>query len=213
VAGRPPVKGNFVVDIGSGGSLVLHSPVVEAEHLPPAGQKTVSTLGGAGAGGKVTGRVGRVASLTIGKYRIDEPLTLFSTDKAGAFSSTEQQGNIGQRILSKFEIYLDYAHNRLILEPNASLKSAIAPVGSGLGIVAEGTDFKTFRIDELLEDSPATEGGLRKDDVIIAADQTPANELTLSRLHEMFEQPKPHKLSVRRGSETLQIVLTPRKII
>ena len=213
VAGRAAVKGNFVVDIGSAGSLVLHSPIVEAEHLPPTGQKTISVLGAMGAGGKVTGRTGRIAALTIGKYRIDDPITLFSNDKAGAFSSSEQQGNIGQRILSKFEIYLDYAHSRLILEPNATFKAEIGQAASGLAVIAEGADYKTFRIVDLLEDSPATEVGLRKDDIIVAADAIPASELTLSMLHEMFEQPTPHKLSVRRGAETLQIILTPRKLI
>jgi len=73
-------------------------------------------------------RVQTKAALTIGQYRIEEPLTLFSSDKAGAFASDEQQGNIGQRILSKFKIYFDYAHNRLILEPNASFKAPIMPV-------------------------------------------------------------------------------------
>ena len=115
--------------------------------------------------------------------------------------------------MSKFEIYFDYAHNRLILEPNASFSVVIGSAGSGLAVVAEGADYKTFRIDELLADSPATEVGLRKDDIIVAADAIPANELTLSMLHEMFEQPTPHKFAVRAAAETLQIVLTPRKLI
>jgi hypothetical protein len=213
VAGRAPVKGNFVVDIGSAGSFALHSPIVAAEHLPPAELKTIRALGGVGAGGKVTGRSGRIAALTIGQYRIEDPLTLFSSDTAGAFASDEQQGNIGQRILSKFKLYFDYAHNRLILEPNASFKAPISPVGAGLVLVAEGADYKTFRVDDVLEDSPATEAGLRKDDIILAVDALPAAELTMWVLHETFEQAAPHKVSVRRGTETLQLVLTPRKII
>jgi len=119
IEGHAAIKGNFVVDIGSGGSLVLHNPVVEAEHLPNPDQKTIRAFGGAGTGGKITGRIGRIAALTIGKFRVEDPVTLFSSDKAGAFASTEQQGNIGQRILSKFTIFLDYAHDRIILEPNA----------------------------------------------------------------------------------------------
>jgi len=213
VAGRAAVKGNFVVDIGSGGALVLHNPIVEAEHLPPPDQKTILTLGGVGAGGKVSGRIGRIAALIIGKYRIDEPVTLFSSDKAGAFANAEQQGNIGERILSKFTAFLDYAHGRIILEPNASFKNPISPVMSGLGLVSEGANYMTFRVDELLEDSPASEAGLRKDDIILAADARPTAELTLTSLNEMFEQPVAHKLSVRRGEQTLQVTLTPRKLI
>jgi len=82
-----------------------------------------------------------------------------------------------------------------------------------LGLVAEGADYKTFRVDELLEDSPATEAGLRRDDIILTADGRSAAELTLSSLSEMFEKPVGHKLSVRRGEQTLQLTLTPRRLI
>ncbi|HXM34278.1 MAG TPA: aspartyl protease family protein [Pyrinomonadaceae bacterium] len=213
VQGHAAIKGNFIVDIGSGGSLVLHSPIVETEHLPLPTQKTIRSLGGAGAGGIVTGRVGRVDALTIGKFRVDNPVTLFSTDKAGAFASAELKGNIGQRILSKFTIFLDYAHSRIILAPNASFKNLIGQAVSGLGLVGEGADYKTFRVDELLEDSPAAESGLQKGDIILAVDGRRAAELTLTELNEMFEQPVAHGLSVRRGEQTLQVTLTPRKLI
>ena len=213
VAGRASIKGSFIVDIGSGGSLVLHSPFVEAEHLPLATQKTIRSMGGAGAGGKVTGRLGRTAALTLGRFRVDDPVTLFSSDKAGAFASAEEQGNIGQRILSKFTILLDYGHQRMILEPNASLRDLIGPAASGLVLSGEGLDYKTFRVDELLEDSPATEAGLQKGDIILAVDERGAPAFTLSSLHEVFEQPVAHRLSVRRGEQTLQIPLTPRRLI
>ena len=170
-------------------------------------------MGAGGAGGKITGRNGRVDGLRIGKFQIENPLTLFSEDRSGAFASSEIQGNIGAMILSKFKALLDYGRDRIILEPNSSLKDPIAPASSGLKFIAEGSDYKTFRVEELLEDSPATETGIQKDDVVVAVDGRPAAELTLSSLHETLEKPVPHKLSVRRGEKTLQITLTPRRLI
>ena len=211
--GRPPVKGRFVLDFGSGASLALHTPFVEQQNLPGPSQKTIRAMGAGGAGGKITGRSGRVAELRIGKFQIDNPLTLFSEDRSGAFASSEIQGNIGEMILSKFKALLDYAHDRIILEPNASLKDPIAPASNGLRFSAEGSDYRTFRVEELLEDSPATEAGLQKDDVVVAVDGRPAADLTLSSLHETLEKPVAHKLSVRRGGQTLQITLTPRRLI
>lgn len=213
VAGRRPIKGEFVIDIGSGAALALYRPFVEQEHLLGPAQKTIGLLGGGGAGGKVAGRVGRVAELKIGKFQIDSPLTLFSEDKAGAFASSEFQGNIGGQILSKFTVLLDYGRRRIILEPNASFNDLIGPAASGLRLIAEGADYKTFRVEELLEDSPATEAGLQKDDVIAAVDGRSAAELTLTTLNETLEKLTPHKLSVRRGGQTLQITLTPRRLI
>jgi hypothetical protein len=213
VTGRSAIKGKFVIDIGSGGPLALHRPFVEQEHLPLPDQRTIREIGGGGAGGKVTGRVGRIAGLTIGKFQLENLPTLFSEDKSGAFASSEMQGNIGAQILSKFKVFLDYGHDRIILEPNGSLKDLIAPASSGVRLIAEGPDYKTFRVEELLEDSPAVEAGLQVGDFILAVDGHPASELTLSSLHETFEKLGPHRLSVRRGQQTLQITLTPRRLI
>lgn len=213
VTGREPIKGKFVIDLGSGGSLALHRPFVEQEHLPPPDQKTIRAIGGGGAGGKVTGRMGRIAELKIGKFQIENPTALFSEDKAGAFASSELQGNIGAQIMSKFKVFLDYGRSRIILEPNSSLKDLIVPAMSGLKLIAEGTGYRTFRVEELLEASPATEAGIQVGDLVLSVDGRPTSEFTLSSLHEAFEKPGPHKLTVRRGEQTIQINLTPRKLI
>lgn len=213
VAGRPPMKGRFILDFGSGASLALHTPFVEEQKLPLPSQKTIRAMGGGGVGGKITGRSGRVDQLKMGKLQIDNPLTLFSSDKGGALASSQIQGNIGTMILSKFKALLDYGRERIILEPNATFKDPIAPAATGFRFIAEGTDYRSFRIEELLEDSPATEAGFQKDDVLVALDGRPAAELTLSSLHEALEKPVPHKITVRREGKTLQITVTPRRLI
>jgi len=65
----------------------------------------------------------------------------------------------------------------------------------------------------VLENSPASEVGLQKNDLIIKVDDQPASELTLTRLSEMFERPVTYKLTIRRGDQTLQVTLTPRKLV
>ena len=115
--------------------------------------------------------------------------------------------------MSKFTILLDYRRDRIILEPNSSLKDPIVPAMSGLRLIAEGSDYKTFRVEELIDDSPATEAGIQKDDIILTVNQLPASDMTLSTLIEALNKPVPHKLSVSRAGKTLQITLTPRRII
>jgi Aspartyl protease/PDZ domain len=213
IAGRQPIKGRFVVDIGSGASLALHRPFVEQEGLLAATPRTIRAIGTGGAGGKVTGRSGRIAGIKIGRFQIDNLPTLFSEDNTGAFANSELQGNIGALILSKFKVIFDYSRARMILEPNASLPDLILPAGSGLRIIAEGADYKTYRIDELLEESPATEAGFQTGDVVLTVDGRPATEFTLTSLHELLEKPSTRKISVRRGERTLDITLTPRRLI
>jgi len=167
----------------------------------------------AGTGGEVTGRIGRVAELRIGKFKLANPITLFSEDKEGGFASTEIQGNIGEQILSKFKVFLDYARNRVILEPGATFSKPFDRAFSGLGIIADGVDYRTFRIVDVLENSPASAVGIQKDDVIVAIDGRPASEVTLSKMLDMFERPRSYELTVRRAEQTLQIKLRPAKLV
>lgn len=211
--GSDPVRGKFVLDLGSGGALVLHSPFVAEHHLLGPNLKTIKSLSGAGAGGETRGQLGRVSALVIGKFSITNPITLFSEDKAGAFANAALLGNIGAQIASKFRILLDYSHDRIIFEPNATFSQPFDRAMSGLGLQAEGKDYHTFRIRELLENSPGAEAGLQADDIITEINGKPASELTLSAVLEMFERPVPYKLTVRRKEQTLHVTLTPKKLV
>jgi hypothetical protein len=211
--GRDAIKGDFVIDLGSGGALALNRPFVENQHLLNSNQKTIRAIGAGGTGGVITGRIGRISGLKIGKFTIENPLTMFSEDTHGAFASATIQGNIGEQIMSKFKVLLDYDHDRIILEPNGTFREPMDNASSGLKIIGEGKDYRTFRVREVLENSPGTEAGLQKDDLIIAINERPAAELTLTKLVEQFERAFPYKLTVRRGDQTLQVTITPRKLV
>jgi hypothetical protein len=208
-----PLRGNFVFDIGAGLALALYSPFVANNRLLGPESKTIRLLGSAGAGGETTGRMGRVAQLKFGSYTIKEPITLFSEDKAGAFASDQLAGNIGARVANKFRLFLDYDRKRIIFEPNSTFAAAYDQSQAGMSVIAQGGDYRVFRIMAVLENSPASDAGLKKDDIITSINNQPAAELTLSKLNELFERPVPYKLTIRRGEQTLNVTLTPRRLV
>jgi hypothetical protein len=210
--GKDAYKGKFVLDLGAGLALALYSPFVSKNALLQ-NVKTVKLLSAAGTGGDTEGEMGRVTQLKIGNYKIDQPITLFSQDKAGAFSDPTLFGNIGARIASKFRLFLDYRRNRIIFEPNDTFGQPFDQAQSGMSLIAEGEDYRTFKVRNLLDNSPASEAGLQKDDIIESINGQPARQFTLSRLNEMFEKAVPYKLTIRRNDSTLQKTLTPRKLI
>lgn len=208
-----PLKGRFVFDIGAGLALALYSPFVAENRLLGPDAKTIRSLGGAGAGGETTGRIGRVSEIKIGNYTIKNPITLFSEDTAGAFASRELAGNIGARIANKFRVFLDYERKRIIFEPNSTFAAPYDYASAGVSVIAEGADYRTFRIRAVLENSPASEVGLQKGDIITRVNDQAAAELTLAKLNEMFERPVPYKLTILRGEQTLTVTLTPRRLV
>jgi hypothetical protein len=211
--GSAPIIGRFVFDVGSGGALALYSPFVTRQNLLGQNLQTIKAIGVGGAGGEVTARIGRVTQLKIGRFTISRPITLFAEDKAGAFADPALVGNIGQQIAGKFRLLLDYRHKRIIFEPNESFNESFDRAFGGLALVAEGKDYRTFRVSDVLENSPSTEAGLQKDDIITAIDGKAAADLSLSRIIELFERPVAYKLTVRRGAQMLQVTLTPRKLV
>jgi hypothetical protein len=211
--GGEPIKGKFVLDLGSAGSLVLMSPIVTEHKLLGNGLKTIKAIGVGGAGGQSNGQIGRVAELQIGKFKIANPLAMFSQDKSGAMATHALVGNIGQQIASKFKLFLDYSRNRIIFEPNLTFADPMDRATSGLVLTTDGKDHAIIRISDVLENSPASEAGLQRGDVIIAVDGKPAVELTLTKLVEMFEQPQSRKLTIQRGEQNLQVTLILRKLI
>lgn len=208
-----PFKGKFVLDLGAGLALALYSPFVKNKQLLRSNIKTIPSLGGAGAGGETVGEIGRVLELNIGRFKISQPITLFSQDKAGAFADATLSGNIGARIASKFRLFLDYDRKQIIFEPNKNFDQPFDQAQSGMSLVAEGDDYRIFRVRRLLENSPASEAGLQQDDIIESINGESAKQFTLSRLNEMFEKTERYKLTIRRNEATLEKVLTPRKMI
>jgi hypothetical protein len=208
-----PLERKFLLDIGSGLALALHSPFVVEQNLLGPESKTIRAIGAVGAGGQSIGRLGRVATLQIGTFTIKSPIVLFSEDKAGAFADKSLAGNIGAQIASRFRLFLDYERRRVILEPSSAFADPFDRAFSGMSIRAEGPDYRTFRVHEVLEQSPAAEAGIAAGDVISAINGTPARDLTLSTLGEMFEKPVAYELTIRRGEDVMKITVTPRTLI
>lgn len=211
--GGQTLERRFMVDIGSGAALALHSPFVAEQNLLGPRAKTIRSIGGAGAGGRTLGQLGRVDSLRIGSSTIRNPITMFSEDKAGAFANAQLAGNIGAQIAMRFHTYFDYARRRIILERSPMFDEPFDRAFSGIALRAQGADYRVLRVTEVLENSPATEAGIREGDIITAVNGTPASELTLAILNEMLEKPASYSITIRRSDQTIQVTLTPRRLI
>lgn len=212
-SGRAPIDGTFVLDLGSGASVIFNTPFVEKQQFLAGSRPTVPWLEGRGFGGAIDGTVGRIDALKLGSSRIESPIVIFTRCDSGPFASREAEGNIGAAVLEKFKVILDYARNRIILEPNARFPEAIEYNRSGLSLTTEGDDFKTIKIAAVAEKGPASEAGLQAGDVVSEIDGRPVSEFTLTQIRSMFKEARECDLTIRRGQERLTVKLTFRRII
>lgn len=212
-AGRFPLEGTFVLDLGSGAALMLNRPFVDAEHFLRPKRPIVRWIEGLSFGGGIPGSVGRIEGVKLGRFLLSNPVTIFTQASTGAFASAEAEGNIGAAILEKFNVILDYGHNRIILEPNSQFAEPIEYNRSGLSLVSFGKDYKTFKIDAIADHSPASDEGLKTGDIVAAINGHPATEYTLSQVRLMIQDAKECDLTVERGNERWQVKLKLRRLI
>lgn len=210
--GRKAIEGGFLIDTGAGKfTFILNTPFVESNKLLSATQKIVREPAARGVGGETKLFAGRIGSLQLGRFTLADPVIHFSQDRQGSLASSEFNGVIGGELLRRFKVIFDYAHKRMILEPNAHLAERFEYDMSGVRLRAEGKDFRIFKVRGIVEHSPAAEAGLREEDVIVAINGRPAAEFKLDSITRMFMQGgQEYVLSLKRGREiiTTKIKLT-----
>ena len=207
------VQGQFWLDTGNRGGLVLHAPFVEAHRLDRRYRTSVETTIAWGIGGRAQGRLARGGRLALGAFAIDAPVLRLPLACDGPLAMRDVAGNIGGEILSRFAVTFDYGRRVVHLAPNADAGRPFAADRSGLWINAHP---RGAVVAGLMAGGPADEAGLRIDDVIEAVDGHPVGDRGLAALRERLAEAEPGcrvAVEVRRGAGILQLALHPRELV
>lgn len=211
--GLKTVEGFFMIDTGSSGGLGLNSPFVKKNLLLKSQQRFLDRSA-SGASGQARVLMGRAQSLRLGSSVIQRPVAHLSQAKEGASADSSYDGTIGGEILRRFKVIFDYSRERMILESNAHYDESYEYDMSGIFLLAEGKDYKTYRIGHVFEDTPAAEAQLREGDIIEAIDGKSASEFTLSQLQLMFRQEgKQYLMIIRRGDQIIEVKIGMRRLV
>lgn len=108
-----PVR--LMVDTGASQSIMLRHPYATANNLFPLARGETSAPSLASG----TRRVVEIPAdqLTIGDLTFDRPQMLAFAEPVGSAASTATDGLIGNTLLSRFTLYVDYSKKRLLFEP------------------------------------------------------------------------------------------------
>lgn len=213
--GREPISGVFIVDTGARLAVSLNTQVVNNHKLLEPDIKHIRTIVGWGIGGPLNHGLARATSLKVGGVTFDAPTVALSQDTRGVLASPSVSGVIGNEVLKRCRVILDYSREHLILEPNEKAMKAPFPADcSGMFVIAGGDDYRTFTVKMVVTDSPASEAGIREEDVIERIGDAPAREHTLEKLRELLRIPaRTHELELKRGDERVKVKLVTRELI
>ena len=204
----------LLLDTGASLSLLLHTNTHPDFNLPP---NVIRGQLGMGLGGYLEGYLGRVSKVELGPFDFTGVLTNFQELPPNIDSTmlNNRNGIIGNEILSRFTVIIDYIKGRLYLKPNRHYNDKFQYDRSGLVIIAAGATLSDFNILEVIEGSPAHEAGLLPKDEIKAINGLPAGLYSLNSLTGILQKKsgKKIKMVVKRGEEKIKVTFHLRDII
>lgn len=205
------VYDEFLVDTGFGGGINLTRYFLRDHEIF---RSALKVDGGAvlGIGGTMRSTFGRIPGLTLGRYRINQPVALFSLSNKGGLAHMAT-GLIGAEILSRFHVYFDYSRKEMILEPNEHFNDPFDFQAHGLRFITTGDNPPQFKINNVVAGTPGEEAGFKPGDLLVALDGVAAGELTLGKIYGALSDGKEHTLQIKRGTDTLTLRVKERIFI
>ncbi len=204
----------LLIDTGAGLPLLLFSNTHPLVH-PPA--NAVSTNIGMGLGGYLEGFTGRVYKLELGDFAEENIVTYFQTlDSAFNMEYLHgRNGLLGNTLLGRFNVILDYQNGKMWLKPARNFKQAFVYDRSGLNVIASGPGFNNFIVQSIVEHSPASEADFRKGDEIVRIGLTPSVLLSLTDVQRIMQKKpgKKIKIVVKRDGKRLKKKIILRDLI
>ena len=192
----------LLIDTGAGIPLLLHANTDSTLVLPNI---VINGTIGQGLGGNLEGFIGKVHKFEMDIFEFPEILALFQDFddqiEHNRPSKIFRNGIIGNLLLSRFEIFIDYLREKLYLKPIGKFNKDFDYDKSGLVIFALGKNLNQFYVKEVLPGTPAEEAGIMSGDLIKKIGIFGSNFWSLERITEKLrgKDGKKIKMVIERG--------------
>ena len=209
------LSGEFQIDTGAGNSLMINRPFAERHGLV-ARYKAAREVSVAGIGGEARSLLFRPNEFMIASMRLPPPVGQIFVSESGGGVEEHIAGNIGNGILKRFTLTLDYAHRMIYFEPNSHFNDpdVFNQGWSGLKLGRDGSN-GVVEVVESEPDSPAALAGIRAGDTIVALNGSPIEKYTNDQLNEILNSGPGTtlRMTIQRNGETRDVALTIKPMI
>ena len=158
------VDGRFYFDTGAGMCLLLSSDFVEDSVILRSKSKWYYSQA-EGLGGKTPMKQGVIRQMKFGPYKFRNVPSYIFNDEYNITSYPYLGGLIGNDLLRRFNIIINYSTRDIHLTPNSHFRDPFDYSYTGLGMYYVDDE---IRILDVMKGSPAEKAGLKVDDVIMA---------------------------------------------
>jgi hypothetical protein len=158
------ITSRFYFDTGAGLCLLLSTDFVEDSALLSKRKKPVITQG-EGLGGKMEMKLTTIRDFKLGPYRFRKVPTYIFEDSYNVTAYPYLGGLIGNDILRRFNVFLNYERREIYLQPNSHFRDPFDYSYTGLGIYKIDGE---VRVVDIMPGSPAEKAGFLPGDIVMA---------------------------------------------
>jgi hypothetical protein len=200
------VTTRLLVDTGASLSFWVAPQADTLIHIPA---KTVRSLLGQGLNGDITGVNGRVIQARLGPFVFKKPLISYpdSVSLGSITLGSNRHGSLGNDILRRFTVIMDYAGKAMYLKPNNMFYAPFSYNRSGMDVEKPVHSLPMYSIYNVISGSPADQAGVKAGDIIEYINYMPAFNLTLDDINNILhgEEGKIVALRIYRDGKSLRI--------
>lgn len=169
------VESRFLIDLGAGLNVLFNRDFIKDSSLLKKKRK-LYTKEAEGLGGTVDLHLTVMKELKLGPYRFrNVPINIFD-DEYNVTSYPHLGGLIGNDLLRRFNIILNYEHREFHLLPNSHFYDQFDYSYSGIELYMVNGH---IIIGDVAKDSPAEKAGLIEGDVVVAINKNFVQNMTL----------------------------------
>jgi hypothetical protein len=195
------VSSRFYFDTGAGLCLLLSAEFVGDSAVLNPRRKPVMTQG-EGLGGKMEMQLTTIKEFRLGPYRFKKVPTYIFDDAYNVTAYPYLGGLIGNDILRRFNIILNYDRRDIYLVPNTHFREPFDYSYTGLGIYK--IDSEVVVVD-IMKGSPAEKAGFEPGDIILAVNNNFSGNV---QQYKNMMQVTGEKLKILVHRETGPVLLT-----
>lgn len=201
------MNAKLLIDSGASHGLMLEPTSDSIIQVP---KNAVSSLLGRGLGGEIVGKAGRVKSVRLGEYELENVIANFPDPNSYSDSikigNVFRNGALGGELLSRFVVIFNFPQEKVFLKKNSAFKKNFYYNLSGITLKAKGSQLNIFEVTEVRDQSPSQVSGIFPGDIVVSVNGIEAKELDLNVLNGYLNS-KPGrkiKLEISRKGEKIR---------